>query len=390
MKIAYLAHYFPPAGFAAAINTFEIVSRLAKRGHGIHVFSQPTFSRYTAPTPGSEVERSENIEIHQSLTVPLYLSIEIPHIVNTLRALRNRCDIVITQFHPIHFASLGGLFLKAVKGMPWLVKVHDMIRDPSLRSGFHKKTITLGWSKLFLEHVGKKADRLLVLTNELQNLLEKHGYLQNKVVVIPNGVDINLFSPQASEGEYTSSKTILYVGSMMPEDGIDYLIRAFSILDRENQLNLVIIGDGPERLHLFELVRRLNLGKKVTFHRYVHHDLIPEYIRDAYATVGPLRLSLINRYTIPTKLLEYFACGKPVVSSQVSRDILINGFNGFVVKKTTPENIAEKLSVLIEDEKLTAQMGKNARQLVVEKYDWEKIITQIEKEIRDVESYRSN
>lgn len=130
------------------------------------------------------------------------------------------------------------------------------------------------------------------------------------------------------------------------------------------------------------------MGKKVTFHRYIPHDLIPEFIREAYITVGPLCLSPINRYTIPTKLLDYFACGKPVVSAPVSKDILINGFSGLVVKKITPEEIAEKFSVLIEDEKLTAHMGKNARQLVVEKYDWEKIITKMEKEIRDVGSYR--
>ncbi|TET18885.1 glycosyltransferase WbuB [Candidatus Bathyarchaeota archaeon] len=388
MDIAYLTHYFPPAGFAAAINTYEIVSRLAKRGHRMLVFSQPTFSRYTAPAPVSEVEWPENIEVHQSFLTPLYLSILAPHIINTLRALRNKCDMVITQFHPIHFASLGGLFLKVFKDMPWLVKVHDMIRDSSLRSGSCEKMITHSWCKLFLEYVGKKADRLLVLTNELRSLLEEHGYPQDKVAVIPNGVDTNLFSPQASEDEYNSSKTILYIGSMMPEDGIDYLIRAFSLLDKENQLNLVVIGDGPERLHLFELVKRLKLGKKVTFYRYIPHDLIPEFIGDAYITVGPLRLSPINSYTIPTKLLEYFACGKPVVSAPVSKDILINGFNGLVVKKITPEEIAEKFSMLIEDEKSAAHMGKNARQLVVEKYDWEKIVTQIEKEMRDVGSYR--
>jgi glycosyltransferase involved in cell wall biosynthesis len=126
----------------------------------------------------------------------------------------------------------------------------------------------------------------------------------------------------------------------------------------------------------------------VLFHTYVPHKLIPEFIRESYIGIGPLRLSPVNYYTIPTKILEYFACGKPVVSSPLSRDILTDESTGFVVKDVSPRNIAEKLSILIEDEKLTYHMGKNARQLAVERFDWKRIIDQIEKEIRTFESHR--
>jgi len=241
---------------------------------------------------------------------------------------------------------------------------------------------------LFLRDVGKKADKLLVLTRELQNLLQAYGYPPDKIVVSPNGVDTKLFSPPASKRGCSDKKTLLYIGSMMPQYGLSNLIKAFSLLNQEKQLSLTLIGDGSERLKLIELAKKLDLEQKVIFYRHIPYKLIPQFIRESYIGIGPLRLSPINNYTIPTKIIEYFACGKPVVSSPVSKDILIDKSTGFVVKDVSPRNIAEKLSFMIEDEKLTHDMGKKARQLVVERFDWEKIIDQIEKEIRTLEPHR--
>lgn len=274
-----------------------------------------------------------------------------------------------------------------------MIKVHDMVFDPAIPtpvsgSGFVNsiyETYLRACYGMFVEKLGKMAQRVLVLTSELRRLLLEHGYQSDKVVVAPNGVNIKMFSPSI-ERDWLGRKTILYIGSMMPEDGLAHLIKAFALIHQNTESNLMLIGDGSERLPLIELVTRLNLKEKVTFRRFAPHEIIPEFIRAAYLTVGPLCRSPINHYTVPTKLLEYFACEKPVVSSSVSKDVLINNFNGLIVNEVTPENIAEKLSVLLEDEKLAKQLGRNARQLVVEKYDWEKIIDRIEGEMRNLES----
>jgi len=271
-----------------------------------------------------------------------------------------------------------------------------MIPDPALPIPISKKNFINSCYGLFLRasyglflrNVGKKADRLLVLTRELQSLLLENDYPRHKVAVIPNGVDIKLFSPPISKSGSVHKKIILYIGSMWPEDGLSSLVKAFALLDQEKELNLTLIGNGPERSQLIELVKKLDLEQRVNFYRNVPHELIPEFIRKAYVGVGPLRLSPINYYTIPTKILEYFACGKPVVSSPVSKDILVNEFTGLVVKNVTPKAIAEQFSRILEDEKLARQMGTNARRLAIEKFDWEKIVSQIEREIQEVESHR--
>jgi len=294
-----------------------------------------------------------------------------------------------------HLASYAG-FLSKTLGKPWVVKVHDMIFDPVLPWSVSEKAFINSCYQLFvrasyglfLRGVGKKADKLLVSTRELQNLLQAYGHRPDKVVVSPNGVDTKLFSPPVSKRNCSDKKTLLYIGSMRPQYGLLNLVRAFSLLNQEEQLSLTLIGDGPERLKLIELAKKLDLEQKVIFYRHIPHKLIPQFIRKSYIGIGPLHLSPINYYTIPTKIIEYFACGKPVVSSPVSKDILIDKSTGFVVKDASPKNIAEKLSFMIEDEKLTHDMGKKARQLVVERFDWERIIDQIEDEIRTLEPHR--
>lgn len=388
MKIAYFTHYFPPAGFAASVNTYEIVKRLAVRGHKLLVFGQPTFRKGAIQSPAQYAKSwPQNLKVYQALPTPLPLSVTIPHIYNLFKAMKHEYDLVITQFHAFHLASLPGYVIKALRKKSWVIKVQDLMLDPSLPTPVLEKMFTLLYYSAFLRVLGKKADKILVLTSRLRRLLEDQGYTPKSIAVMPHGVDTKLFSPSTSEAQLESGKAILYIGSMRPQYGLDSLIRAFALLKPDTSLKLILIGHGSERSRLIELTRKLGLEKNVDFRSYVPHEALPEVIRKAYVAVGPLRPSLANYYTIPTKALEYFACGKTMVSTEVSEEVLIDGYTGLVLKKTTPESIAQKLSSLIEDKKLTTRMGKNARQLVVEKFDWEKIIDNLEKELKEAISH---
>lgn len=387
MKIAYFTHFFPPAGFAAAVNTYEIVKALAMKGHEVHVFGQPTFSKYTAADSSRiEGEWPENLKIHLSIQTPLSLTVTIPHMVNVLESIgpKNDFDVVITQFHPFHLASLSGYLRKILAHKPWIVKVHDIIVDSSLPMPFLEKNFVRLWYGVFMSKLGNRADKLLVLTSELRRFLEINGFSSGKVAVIPNGVDTKLFSPDSSKNVPDSGKMMLYTGSMTWDDGLDRLIKAFSRLDCSSDPTLILVGDGPEREALIGLARKLGLEKRVVFHRYVSHGGIPDFIRKAYLAIGPLTPTPIIHYTIPTKILEYFACGKPVVSCKVSSDVLLPGETGLVVEKSDPESISESLTTLLLNEKLAARIGNNARLLIEEKYDWSIVIDAFEKEIETV------
>ena len=386
MRIAYFTHYFPPAGFAASVNTYEIVRRLAMRGHKVLVFAQPTFRKgVVQPMTQYREGLPQNLEIHQSLSTPLPLSVMVPHILNITKSMKYDFDLVITQFHAFHLASFPGYVIKILEKKPWVVKVQDLMLDPSLPASlFEKMFISLYYHRAFLGFLGKKADKILVLTGRLKRLLEGLSFDSKRLTIMRHGVDTRLFSPSDSESKSELVKEILYIGSMRAQYGLDSLVKAFGLLRSTESLKLILIGQGPDRNRLMELAKNLRLEKNVEFHNYVPHDALPKVIQKAYVTVGPLRPSLANYYTIPTKALEYFACGKPMVSTEVCEDVLVDGYTGLLLETSTPEDIAEKLSSLIEDEKLTASIGRNARRLVMEKFDWEKIIDNLETELQGV------
>lgn len=391
MRILFFVHYFPPAKFAASVNTYEIVRRLADRGHKMIVLSQPTFSKQTTQEGKqntSSVTWPTNVQVYTSIPVPLHLSVTIPHFLNAFKALRHDYNLAITQFHPFHCASYAGFFTKAFKKKPWIVKVQDIVLDPSIPTPLIEKIFTHSCYNLFLNFLGKNADRLLVTTNELREFLKEKGYSSEKTLVMPHGVDTKLFSPPRQKQETDFKKSFLYVGAMRPQYGLEKLIKASAVLRRTKEFELILIGDGSERPYLMELTRKLKLQSRVVFHKYIPHKLLPKFIRHAYATLGPLRACLPNYYTIPTKILEYFACGKATLSTKVSEDILKDGRTGIVLKSTSVKSITDALVMLMEDEKLTMMLGKNALKLVLEKFDWENIIDQFEKEMISIESHK--
>ena len=151
MKIAYITHFFPPTGFAAAVNTFRMFKGLADRGHKLLVFCPSVVSKYAA---GFELQ-NENMfypfDVYYSLPTPLPLSVVIPHVFNSLKVLRHQYDMLITQFHLFHLASYTCLPLKALKGKPWLIRVHDMIPDSTLSSDVSDKGFVNYFYGIFLK-----------------------------------------------------------------------------------------------------------------------------------------------------------------------------------------------------------------------------------------------
>jgi glycosyltransferase involved in cell wall biosynthesis len=217
-------------------------------------------------------------------------------------------------------------------------------------------------------------------------LIKKERYAPDKVVVLPNGVDTKEFNPPKSD---RAEKIILYIGSMFVEDGLSALIDAISLLKSKREFKLLLIGDGPERPKLQESVAKLGLGDRVTFLPYMPHNLMPRIIKNAYVAIGPLYPSLENYSTVPTKVLEYFACGVPIVSVEVALGIDFDGYAGFKVKAPSPQDIAEKLLILIDNEELAKKLGENARKIVLKKFDWEVVINILEEEIKRVVNYRT-
>jgi glycosyltransferase involved in cell wall biosynthesis len=203
-----------------------------------------------------------------------------------------------------------------------------------------------------------------------------------KTKVIPPGVDVHKFQPYSEEivDEHLVSKIptdypiIFTVGRLIELKGHKYLIEAFRSLTEDPLPRLVIGGDGPLRNELELCVKEYNLSDRVTFLGHVPTHLTPFYYSMADIYVQP---SIIdndgNTEGLGVTLVEAMACETPCIGSDVGGipDIIVDGQNGLLVTPADPVQLANKISILLKNNDLRLQMGKQARDFVKENYSWQ-------------------
>jgi D-inositol-3-phosphate glycosyltransferase len=220
------------------------------------------------------------------------------------------------------------------------------------------------------------ADRIIVSTeHEKQSLRRLYHAPENKVVVVPPGVDLENFCP----GSQTHAKaklglngdrTLLYVGRMEPIKGLEVLLHAVASMDKLSSIKLLVVGgnDGQDfqQDHYKELSRTLLITDQVKFLGRAEHCDLPVYYQAADITVVP---SYYESFGLVA--LEAMACGTPVVAARVGglQTMVKDNHTGYLVPWHCPEAFADRLEILLANEGLRKSMGKEAR-VVAQDMGW--------------------
>lgn len=221
-----------------------------------------------------------------------------------------------------------------------------------------------------------KADAITAISNYLADYAKKISP-NAKIVLIPNGVDLKKFSlpaEKAQENLISDDKkpiTIISVSRLVEKNGLADLIKAFKILkEAVPNAKLQILGDGPLRGELFCLAADLGIAGDVEFLGAIPHEETMKYLAGASVFVRP---SLSEG--LGTAFLEAMAAGLPVVATPVGGipDFLKDGETGLSCQVGSPESIAEKIKEILTDSSLRNKLIVNGRNLVEEKYNWDKI-----------------
>ena len=226
----------------------------------------------------------------------------------------------------------------------------------------------------------RNADAVIALTKDMKREIQK--ICNREIIVIPNGIDLERFQNLSREEARNKlqikadDKIIIFVGSLRPVKGVKYLIKAMKIVrQKEPNARLILIGNGEEKQDLVKLTGDLNLGNLITFVGKIPNEKVPEYMAASNVFVLP---SLSEGF--PLVSLEAMACGLPIVVSRVCGlpEIVEDGKNGFLVESGNPEQIAEKVLLLLEDDELRERMSRNNKEKVKD-YTWEGVIGRLER-----------
>lgn len=208
------------------------------------------------------------------------------------------------------------------------------------------------------------ADKILCYTETEKKELVDLGIKDEKIEVIHNGIDTDLFVPSINPG--FDKKNLLWVGRYVNGKGLDYLIEAFSILKKKHpDITLTMVGKGPEKDSIVKKIRYLNLENSVIMKDFVSNSEIMGIYHNSSVFVLP---SLEEG--VPRAILEAMSCGIPVVCSRLPQLINVVNGGGLLVPLKDSQALADTVSKVLSDSSLAEEFSKNGRRNVVENYSW--------------------
>lgn len=209
-----------------------------------------------------------------------------------------------------------------------------------------------------------RCDRITALSRALQEATAAIGVQEDKIWIVPNGVDTNRFVPPA---DATRERIILYVGSFIERKGLRYLLTAMpEVLRSFPDYRLVLIGEGPEGNMLKQLAERLGVAEETNFLEFQPQDDVRNWMQRAKVLVLP---SLEEGMGVV--LLEAMACGTPVVASRIDgiQDVVAPDV-GMLVPCADSTALSEAIQSILGDVNKWGDMSDCARRRAVAHYDW--------------------
>ena len=244
------------------------------------------------------------------------------------------------------------------------------------------------WAKVFpfnllLRRIGSTVDVLTYLGEFTRKAISKalSARAQSAMVKIAPGIDVEHFiptdaSPLRESLGLADKKVIVSVGRLVHRKGQDHLIEAMpEILKNVPRAHLLLVGEGPYREHLQNLVHQLKLESSVTFIGRIQYQDLPMYIcvGDIFAMPSRSRLMGLEVEGLGIVYLEASSCGLPVLAgdSGGAPDAVIQNETGLVVSGTDNKEIASAAVALLTNLEASQKMGRVGRQWIVDNWRWE-------------------
>ncbi len=348
------------------VYVLQLAREFARRGREVDVFTRyhdPDDPKIVDIEPGARVIHLE-AGPHDAAKGDLYHYI--PGFVTKLLDFQRAEEAEYDLIHSHYWLSGGvGMVLSREWGIPHVATFHTLAKTKmQARAGERESQLRQDVEELVMSD----ADGVIVSTgDERQDVGRLYDAPIHKVEVIPAGVNLDTFHPVDRDEArralgIAEENVILYVGRIEPLKGIDILLRAVPMLEREQDLRVLIVGGSPsgdaELDRLRTLAKDLDIQDSVTFTGSVPQHRLPAYYAAADVFVLPS-----HSESFGLAALEAMACGTPVVVSRVGglKTFIKSGETGYLVPWRCPESFAQRLDVLLANPELRYTMGRAAR-----------------------------
>ncbi|MGZ3235590.1 MAG: TIGR04063 family PEP-CTERM/XrtA system glycosyltransferase [Croceibacterium sp.] len=285
-----------------------------------------------------------------------------------------------------HSPALSGMAaLKAARalGVPLVYEIRAFWEDAAVGNGTGRAgSIKYRVTRELENHVISGADAVMTICRGLRDDLIARGYPQERIGVMPNGVDLNLFGTPpprdaalARELKLDAGPVIGFIGSFYDYEGLDDLIAAMpSLVRQQPAAKLLLVGGGPMEAALRAQAEASSVASSIRFVGRVPHDQVERYYSLCDVMAYPRKRSRLTELVTPLKPLEAMAQERIVAASDVGghRELVTDGLTGVLFPPDDPEACADALATLLARSGEWPAMRSVARAHVAAHHDWER------------------
>ena len=288
----------------------------------------------------------------------------------------SRPDVVIAS-SPQLLVGLSGWWLAQWKRVPFVFEVRDLWPESLAAVGMGDGTSllhrSLGKIAGFLY---RKCDRVVVVTPAFEeHLVERWRVPREKISVVENGVETEVFSQRAGKDRrkelaMEDKYVVSYIGTMGMAHGLETMIAAAGELrDSNPEITFLIVGEGAEKERIITMARDRGLSN-MRFVDQQPRENIPSYICASDICLVLLKKTELFKTVIPTKMLEFMSCARPVILGVdgQARAILEEARGGLAIEPGNSEALVKAVRYFAANRDLAIQMGRNGREHIVRKF----------------------
>jgi colanic acid biosynthesis glycosyl transferase WcaI len=393
MKILYVSQYFPPEMGAPAARAGELSQYWARAGHDVTVLTGfPNHPNGLIPSEyhsrfrrlffreqrnGADVVRTWLLPLPNRKAPERILNYSSFCLSAAVRGLALPRPDVLIATSPQLLVGLSGWWLARWKNTPFVLEIRDLWPESLLAVGLgtDKSLLYRSLNRIasFLYH---RAHRIVVVTPAFEEYLVKNWNVpEEKISVIENGVETQTFAPcPATDHRRTlgmeATFVVSYIGTMGMAQGLETVIHAAALLAKTNpEIVFLMIGEGGEKARLLALTRELNL-RNLRFLDQQPREKIPAYIGASDACVVPLKKTELFKTVIPSKMLEFMSCERPVILGVEgqARAILEEARAGIAIEPENVNALADAIRHLAHHRELGGKFGRNGREYILRKF----------------------
>ncbi len=370
-----------PFSYKGGIQThvWELTGKLIDSGHEVTILTAGSWK------DGLRTSESEGREI---IYLPYPPGRKVPLLRKTLEdvcfnlAAYSFLNKRSNEYDRIHIQGRSGCFYAALqqrgKGTPIITTFHRLLEVEYEYDGQRTGKIDGFFHRFFMglaeRAAARKSDHSIAVSKEMKQELEHYiGGDLSPISILPNGVNRDFGDPIVDKDRWL----LVFVGRLEKIKGVFTAIKALPFVDK--RIDLIIIGDGPERKALETLTRQLDLRLRVQFMGNQDAESVRYWVQRSFALVLPS-----YHETQGIVLLEAGVCARPVIAANAPgiNEIVEHGYNGLLFQPGDVQSLGLSIDYLFKNPALATRLGKAGRLHAINYYNWSSIAE------RTIEVYR--